>query len=115
MPVRENQLLGRSLIKAFTAGAGCARQKYGPDFNGDLPEPLTIQCVQTNGQAFHFSVLQLNTLNINDFSNNSKVNYWWSMPQIDLYKFSKYETGKPILEGYNPEVFRRILAFYKNT
>ncbi|KAF7998248.1 hypothetical protein HCN44_009646 [Aphidius gifuensis] len=115
LPVRENQLLARSLIKSFTAGAGCARQKYGPDFNGDLPEPLTIQCVQTNGQSFHFSVLQLNTLNINDYSNNSKVNYWWSMPQIDLYKLSKYETGKPIFEGYNPEVFRRILAFYKNS
>ncbi|KAK0177758.1 hypothetical protein PV328_001773 [Microctonus aethiopoides] len=111
LPVTENQLLARSLTKSFIAAAACAKQKFGNDVK-DLPEPITIQCVQTNGRTFHLSVFQLNTLNIDGI--DGKCNLWWSMPQLNLYEKAEYENSKPIVTNYNPEVFKRILAFYKN-
>ncbi|KAG8041702.1 hypothetical protein G9C98_007006 [Cotesia typhae] len=101
----------RSLVKSFTTAASCAYQKYGADVK-ELPEPITIQCVQSNSQAFHFSVFQLNTLNIN--GTEGPKNFWWSMPEINLFDTAAYVEGRPVLEGYNPEVFKRILAFYTN-
>ncbi|CAG5100383.1 Similar to MRPL37: 39S ribosomal protein L37 [Cotesia congregata] len=111
LPVKKNQLIARSLVKSFTTAASCAYQKYGADVK-ELPEPITIQCVQSNSQAFHFSVFQLNTLNIN--GTEGPKNFWWSMPEIDLFDTAMYVKGRPVLEGYNPEVFKRILAFYTN-
>ncbi|XP_011310848.1 39S ribosomal protein L37, mitochondrial, partial [Fopius arisanus] len=109
--VKEDQLLARSLIESFATAATYARQKYG-DTIEDLPEPLTVQCVQVNVQNYHFSVFQLNTLNIE--GTEGKMNYWWSSPQMSLFEKAKYENARPVFEGYNPEVFKRILAFYKN-
>lgn len=111
LPVKKNQLIARSLVKSFTTAASCAYQKYGADVK-ELPEPITIQCVQSNSQAFHFSVFQLNTLNIN--GTEGPKNFWWSMPEINLFDTATYVEGRPVLEGYNPEVFKRILAFYTN-
>ncbi|XP_057341344.1 39S ribosomal protein L37, mitochondrial [Microplitis mediator] len=111
LPVTKNQLLARSLIKSFTAAASYAYQKFGTNIK-DLPEPITVQCVQSNGQSFHFSVFQLNTLNIS--GTEGIKNLWWSMPEIDLFNKAGYEEGKPLVEGYNPEVFKRISAFYNS-
>lgn len=111
LPVQETQILSRALVKSFTAAAAYAKQKYGDDV-GDLPESVTIQCVNSDGKMFHFSVFQLNTLVLNDTA--GKKNYWWSKPRMQLYEKAQYENGKPTFEGYNPEVFRTMLAFYKN-
>ncbi|KAH0539876.1 39S ribosomal protein L37, mitochondrial [Cotesia glomerata] len=111
LPVKKNQLIARSLVKSFTTAASCAYQKYGADVK-ELPEPITIQCIQSNSQAFHFSVFQLNTLNIN--GTEGPKNFWWSMPEINLFDTAMYVKGRPVLEGYNREVFKRILAFYTN-
>ncbi|XP_063981891.1 large ribosomal subunit protein mL37 [Diachasmimorpha longicaudata] len=111
LPVEVDQLFARSLVESFTTTATYARQKYG-DSVGDLPEPLTVQCVHADGQNFHFSVFQLNTLNLEE--KEGKMNYWWSSPQIRLFEKAMYEDARPVFEGYNPEVFKRILAFYKN-
>ncbi|XP_058790105.1 large ribosomal subunit protein mL37 [Phymastichus coffea] len=109
--VQETQILGRALIKAFTAAAGSARQKFGTNIK-DLPEPITIQCIHLDGKGFYFSVYQLNTLNLEGES--GMKNYSWVLPKINLYETGGYVDGKPVLEGYNPEVFKRILAFYSN-
>ncbi|XP_015121867.1 39S ribosomal protein L37, mitochondrial isoform X2 [Diachasma alloeum] len=111
IPVEQDQLFARSLIEAFATTATYARQKYG-DSVEDLPEPLAVQCVHVDGQNFHFSVFQLNTLNIEE--KEGKMNYWWCSPQISLFEQAKYENARPVLEGYNPDVFKRLLAFYKN-
>lgn len=111
IPVKQDQLLARSLIESFTTAATHAQQKYGESVE-ELPEPLTVQCVQLDGQKFHFSVFQLNTLNIE--GKEGKMNYWWSAPQINLFERAGYENARPVFEGYNPEVFKTMLAFYKN-
>ncbi|XP_046740405.1 39S ribosomal protein L37, mitochondrial [Diprion similis] len=110
-PVTESQILGRSLLKSFAVGAACARQRFGNEVSS-LPEPVTIQCIQSDGKMFHFSVLQINTLDL-DGSGGEK-NIWWSAPNIDLYETAGYEGGVPKVQNYNPEVFRRIFAFYNN-
>ncbi|XP_076281189.1 mitochondrial ribosomal protein L37 [Lasioglossum baleicum] len=111
LPVTENQIHARSLVESFTAAALCAQQKFGLDAK-ELSEPVVVQCIQSDGQNFHFSVYQLNTLDI-DGTEGIK-NFWWSAPTYKLYEKAKYEDGKPCVEGYNNEVFKRFLAFYKN-
>jgi large subunit ribosomal protein L37 len=78
----------------------------------DLPEPVTIQCVQTDGKLFHFAVFQLNTLDLNGI--DGKKNIFWMLPRIPLFSSCMYVKGKPLLEGYNSEVFSRFLAFCSN-
>ncbi|NP_001136159.1 mitochondrial ribosomal protein L37 [Nasonia vitripennis] len=111
LETEETQVFGRAMMKAFTAAASTARQKYGTDVK-ELPEPITVQCIQSDGKQFYFSVYQLNTLDID--GENGMKNYCWTLPKLNLYNVGGYENGKPVVEGYNPEVFRRILAFYKN-
>lgn len=111
LPVTENQIHARSLVESFTAATLCAQQRFGLDIK-KLSEPVVVQCIQSDGQNFHFSVYQLNTLDI-DGAEGIK-NFWWSAPTYKLYEKATYENGKPCVEGYNNEVFKRFLAFYKN-
>ncbi|XP_076629516.1 mitochondrial ribosomal protein L37 [Colletes latitarsis] len=111
LPTTENQVHARSLMESFTAATVFARQKFGTNVK-QLSEPVVIQCVQSDGQNFHFSVYQLNTLNID--GTDGVKNFWWSAPTIKLYEKAQYENGRACLEGYNDEVFKRFLAFYKN-
>lgn len=111
LSIDDDQIMGRSLIKAFAITGAYAKQKYGEDVT-TLPDPVCVQCVQTDGQWFHFTAFQLNTLDVN--STNDKRNYWWSLPRISLYDFAGFDRAIPSLDNYNPEVFKNVLAFYKN-
>lgn len=111
LPVTENQIYARSMMKSFTVAVTCARQRFGLSVKR-LPEPIVVQCVQSDGQNFHFSVYQLNTLDID--GNEGIRNFWWSEPLTKLYDEAKYENGQPCLNGYNSDVFKKIFAFYKN-
>ncbi|KAK5647641.1 hypothetical protein RI129_002533 [Pyrocoelia pectoralis] len=109
-PVTEEQFLGRSLMKAYTVAASYARQKFG-DVK-DLSQPVTVQCVHTDGQIFHFGVLQLNTL---DTSINSNIkNLWYQTPRMGLFDSCTYNCGRPTLEGYNNDVVKHLITFYNN-
>lgn len=110
-PVTEEQILGRTLLKSFAIAAAHAQQRFGVNVK-DLPEPITIQCVQTDGRLFHFAVFQLNTLDLNGI--DGKKNIFWMLPRIPLFSSCMYVKGKPLLEGYNSEVFSRFLAFCSN-
>ena len=78
---------GRSLIMAFAASLGQARLNYGPDVSGILPKPITLHFVNTNGKKFHFSVFQLNNLNL-EADNDSVKNIFWHEPSF-LNMFEK--------------------------
>lgn len=109
-PVTQDQIFGRTLIKTYTMAASCARQKFGSSVK-KLPEPVTVQCIQSDGKNYHFFVYQLNSLDANDVT---VKNFWCALPPLTLYEKAEYDNGRPVVEGYNPEVFRRILAFYRN-
>lgn len=110
LPVTQSQIFSRTLIKTYTMAASCARQKFGSSVK-KLPEPVTVQCIQSDGKNYHFFIFQLNSLDANDVS---VKNFWCPLPPLMLYEKAEYDNGRPVVEGYNPEVFRRILALYRN-
>lgn len=111
-PVTESQFYSRTLVKAFAVAASRAQQLYGDNVK-KLPEPITLQAVHTDNKKFHFAVLQLNTLDLDETA--QEKNIFWMLPQaMDLFSECAYVKGKPTLEDYNPEVFQRILSFYCN-
>ncbi|PSN36555.1 hypothetical protein C0J52_09120 [Blattella germanica] len=110
-PVTEKQILGRTLLKAFAVAGANARQRFGDDVK-DLPEPITLQCVHTDGRLFHFAVFQLNTLDLD--GTEGVRNILWTLPRMPLFGECQYEDGKPSLKDYNKEVFQHLLAFYAN-
>lgn len=105
----ESEYQGRSLIMAFAAALGQARLLYGPDVKGVLPQPVTVHFVNGDGSKFHFSVFQLNTLDL-----DGKVkNIFWHEPEFEvLFSACEYKDAIPTLEGYNHNVFNRLLAMY---
>ncbi|KAI4467271.1 mitochondrial ribosomal protein l37 [Holotrichia oblita] len=109
--VTENQIYGRSLLKSFTVAASYAKQLYG-ESTKDLPKPVTLQCVHTDGRLFHFGILQLNTLDLTNVT--GMKNIWYQTERLPLFENCSYVQGRPILEGYNNEVIRHLLAFYNN-
>ncbi|XP_028165329.1 39S ribosomal protein L37, mitochondrial [Ostrinia furnacalis] len=108
-PVTQSQILGRSLTHAFTVASAYAKQLHGENVK-DLPEPVYINCIQTDGQNYHFGVLELNTLNVD--GNEGTKNLWYCKNNMQLYGASKYFGGMPVLENYNPKVYGYINAFY---
>ncbi|CAH2094628.1 unnamed protein product [Euphydryas editha] len=108
-PVTPVQILGRSLTHAFTVATAYAKQLYGEDVK-DLPEPIHLNCIQTDGQRFHFGVLELKTLNL-DGTEGTK-NVWYCKNDLKMYDSCRYLSGMPVLENYNPKVYDYINAFY---
>uniref|UniRef100_A0A1B6DL06 Large ribosomal subunit protein mL37 n=1 Tax=Clastoptera arizonana TaxID=38151 RepID=A0A1B6DL06_9HEMI len=106
-PVTDSQVLSRSLVKSYAIAVAQAKHNYGAQIK-DLPEPITIQTIQTNGQVFIFSVFQLNTLSLN----GNIHNIFWSKPMIKLFSCCEYIEGKPVLQDFNSEVFQRMVSFY---
>ena len=105
----DQDIYGRSLIMAFATTLGQARLNYGPNVSGVLPKPITLHFINTDGKNFHFSVFQLNTL---DLEGDVK-NVFWHQPSI-LKMFEKcgYIDSCPTLEGYDHNVFCHILSMY---
>ncbi|KAK9877513.1 hypothetical protein WA026_018622 [Henosepilachna vigintioctopunctata] len=108
--VTETQIHGISLMKTFTIAASYAKQRFGENIS-DLPTPVTIQCVNTDGRLFHFGILQLNTLNLENCDNH---NVWFQTERLPLFNICQYESGRAVLEGYNDEVLKHLVSFYRN-
>ncbi|XP_049285905.1 39S ribosomal protein L37, mitochondrial [Anopheles funestus] len=110
LPVSRDQVEGRTMMKAFAVAAARARQLYGEDVKA-LPNPITVQAVQTDSKTFHFSVYQLNTLDLNSSTDR---NMWFRKAPFDLYSQCDYIVGKPTLDDYNKDVLRHFALFYSN-
>ncbi|XP_013184709.2 large ribosomal subunit protein mL37 [Amyelois transitella] len=108
-PATAAQIHGRSLTHAFTVASAYAKQIYGEDVK-DLPKPVYINCIQTDGQQYHFGVLELKTLNVN--GTEGTKNIWYCKNDMKMYDSSRYFSGMPVLENYNPKVYEYINAFY---
>ncbi|XP_055851735.1 39S ribosomal protein L37, mitochondrial [Episyrphus balteatus] len=110
-PVTTSQFQARNLLKAFTVASARAKQLYGESVE-QLPKPIVVQSIQTDGQTFHFGVYQLNTLQLSGL--DGIKNYWFHLPNVDLFAECGYKVGRPVLEGYNKDCFRYLKAFYSN-
>jgi len=105
----DDHYFGRSLIMAFASGLAQARALYGDDISGVLPAPITVHFVNTDGKRFFFSVFQLNTMD----ANSDIKNVFWHDPTVhSLYDQCNYVTGRPVIEGCNPEVANKLLSIY---
>ncbi|GAB0097696.1 39S ribosomal protein L37, mitochondrial [Sergentomyia squamirostris] len=107
--INESQIRSRTLIYAFSAAAARAKQQFGDDVR-KLPNPIAVQAIHTNGQSYHFGVLQLNTLDLN--GSNGDVNIWHETEIENLYESCSYREGIPTLEAYNPSVLAKFFTFY---
>lgn len=77
-----------------------------------LPEPITLQCVQIDGNKFYFGVYQLNTLELD--GTDGLKNLWFSVPMKEFYESCDYQEARPHLVNYNGDVLRHAIAFYNN-
>ena len=81
-----------------------------------LPEPISTQCIMTDGDRFHFSCFQLNTLNF-ETSDGVKNLVWFDEEERPL--FNRVVPKRAMLRNtryldYDADVFRQIVAFYVN-
>jgi len=108
-PTMDQDYFGRSLIVAFATTLAQARMKYGPEICGVLPEPIAVHFINTNGSKYHFSVFQLNTLDLN----GDIKNIFWHEPEMEnIFEQCDYISAIPTIEGYNHGVYNKLLAIY---
>ncbi|XP_072929885.1 large ribosomal subunit protein mL37 [Epargyreus clarus] len=110
-PVTPTQILGKSLTHAFTVASSYAKQLHGEDVK-DLPEPIYVNCIHTDGKHYHFGVFELNTLNVD--GKEGTRNVFYCKNNVKLYDSCRYFSGRPVLENYNPNVYGYINAFYNS-
>ncbi len=103
----------RSLAASFLLALGQARLG-GLDAaggRGRLEKPICVQYVFTNGRTYYFSAFQLNTLDLEDAG--VKNIFWQREEPVELFEKCEYVQGRPQFSGYNPQVFRRLQAMYR--
>ncbi|XP_071984482.1 large ribosomal subunit protein mL37 [Engystomops pustulosus] len=114
-----DQLRAKMIMIAFGGAVAKAKILFGEDVK-TLPQPIVVQSVGTDGQLFHFMVLQLNTL---DFHSNDGIkNLVWMDGDQALYDtvaFKPKIKRKVVLvpagiAGFKPETFVKFWAMYLN-
>ena len=68
----------RTLMAAFTVALGQARLRW-PGETSDLPEPVTLNTVSTDGRTFSLGCFQLNSL---DLSSATRNVFWYQSDQV---------------------------------
>ena len=101
----------RALTLGFLCALAQARLVYGMNVKGDLPEPVAVHHIHTDGCNFHFSVFQLNTLNLEEPTGIKNI-FWHEEDISSLFDVCDYVMAKPTLSGYNPEIFSKFSAMY---
>jgi len=81
-----------------------------------LPEPISTQCVMTDGDIFRFVCFQLNTLNF-ETCDGVKNQVWFDEDERPM--FNRVVPRSAMLRNtryldYDPDVFRQLISFYVN-
>ncbi|CAL4208811.1 unnamed protein product, partial [Meganyctiphanes norvegica] len=105
--MKDDEFYARSLIHSFSHAAAYAKS-YSKQTDGILEKPVVLQCVHNIKEKYHFSVFQLNTLDLT----SSIKNVFWTQPYLHLFNDCIFKGGMPKLEGYNPQVFKMLKAFH---
>jgi len=105
--MKDDEFYARSLIHSFSHAAAYAK-KFVKQTDGVLEKPVVLQCVHNTKQRYHFSVFQLNTLDVT----SPIKNVFWTQPYLNLFNECGFKGGMPLLEGYNPQVFSMLKAFH---
>ncbi|XP_067893634.1 39S ribosomal protein L37, mitochondrial isoform X2 [Heterodontus francisci] len=115
---REEPLRAKMIMFTFANALARAKLLYGEDPKV-LDNPITVQCIATNGRIFQFLVLQLNTTDLQSSNDGVKNLIWLDRDQL-LYDYAKClpTIRKKMIQvpaglsGYCPETFSKFLALY---
>lgn len=109
----QEALHAQGIIRSFGWLFGQACYQGFSTYN-DITYPLVGQTIITNGQYWSFYLYQLNTtvMNCEVINSNPKVNECYGTNEIKLYD-SIDANGQ--LVGFNEEVLRHLIRFYRNT
>jgi len=97
----------RCLILGFTAALGQARLMYGEEVEGDLPKPVSVNVVSTNGVHWELATFQLNSV---DLASKIKNLFFHHGDSLRLMDYCGYREARPALEGVKPETFSLLQA-----
>lgn len=103
----EDHEQARCLIYAYAAALGQARLLYGSDIGGDLPTPITINSISTNGPKFILSCFQLNSL---DLASSQTNNFAFTATPLDLFEFCDLDQARVRFTGLNMDTYRWLEA-----
>ena len=98
----------RALTLGFLCALAQARIVYGKDVKGDLPEPVAVHHIHTDGCNFHFSVFQLNTLNLSEPTGIKNI-FWHEEDISSLFDACDYVMAKPTLSDTTLKYFPNSL------
>ena len=79
----------------------------------ELPEPLVINCLQSDTQNLTVGCLQLHSL-AQDAGHRSANNLFWLRGPEPVFARCEYVAGRPTLEGYNPRAVEKLMALYRS-
>lgn len=98
---------GRCLIYGFSTALGQARLIYGDQVEGELPKPICVNVISTNGVRWEMATFQLNTL---DLGSDVKNLFFHHSDSLRLMDFCGYREARPSLEGVKLETFKHLHA-----
>jgi len=97
----------RSLMVGYCVALGQARLRYGEAVAGDLPEPVCVNVINTDGQRYQLATFQLNSVDLG----SSLTNVFWTSPEpLELFQFCGYQEGQVTMTGLNLETFSHLHA-----
>jgi len=102
-----NEERAKSLMYTYATALGQARLLYGEDFNEDLPVPITMNSIVTNGQKYLIGSFQLNSMRLNSTKPNL---FSYLDEELELFEFCGYEDAKVAFRGLNTETIRWLGA-----
>jgi len=99
--------MAKSLMMGFCAAVGQARLRWGQNISGDLPEPVAVNIISTDGQRYQLSSYQLNSLDLD----SDITNIFWTHPEsLELFTYCGYEEAKVKFSGLDIDAFSLIKA-----
>jgi len=100
----------KSLMVGFCTALGQARLRFDEKVSGDLPEPVTINIINTDGQRYQVATFQLNSMDL-----DSVNNVFWMHPEpMELFEFCGYDEGQVKLNGLNLDTYSQIHTLMMN-
>lgn len=97
----------KSLMQGFCVAVGQARLRWGEAVSGDLPEPVSVNIISTDGQRYQLATFQLNSL---DLGSQVKNVFWAHPSTLDLFEFCGYHEAQVTLAGLSLETFCHLGA-----
>ena len=69
---------------------------------GELPEPVRVNVIGTDGQRYLVGSVQLNSL---DLGSDQKNMFVYHPDTLELFDFCGYRAGEAVTEGVNMKTF----------